>query len=257
MDHLPLFVTLRGRSALLVGDGPAADAKRRLIEGAGGRAVREPEAETRIAFVAIEGEAAPTEAARLKAAGLLVNVVDRPELCDFIVPAIVDRSPVVVAIGTGGASASLAKSLRERLEALLPAALGGLARSVRARRGDVGRTLPTIEERRRFWDALMTPGAPLDPLRPADDADAAIAAALAGPPEAPDRLVTVELTSDDPDELTLRQLRALSQADAIYVTPDVPAAVIDRGRRDAARVVCTAPPADRAAGYGVFLTRRR
>ncbi|MBC8073645.1 MAG: HRDC domain-containing protein, partial [Deltaproteobacteria bacterium] len=102
-----------------VGTGEAADAKRRLIEAAGGVVVAVPEPGVQIAFVALEdaGEAAAA-AVRLRGLGMVVNVVDRPALCDFTVPAIVDRSPVIVAVGTGGASASLAKALRERFEAL-------------------------------------------------------------------------------------------------------------------------------------------
>lgn len=254
MDRLPLFFDLRDRPVLLVGDGPAADAKRRLIEGAGGCAVRDPDVHTRLAFVALEGAAAETEAARLRTAGLLVNVVDRPDLCDFIVPAIVDRSPVVVAVGTGGASASLAKALRERLEALLPATLGRLASAIAARREQVAAAVPTIEGRRRFWDALLAPGAPLDPLRPGDDPETSIVSALAAPPAPESSLIVISLTSSDPDDLTLRQLRALSQADTIFFTPAVPAWVLDRARRDAVRVPCAVTPERLPSGHSIFVS---
>ena len=224
MDRLPLFLDLRGREVLLVGDGPAADAKRRLIESAGGRVVTEVRG-VRLGFVAIEGEAAAAIATQLKAAGLLVNVVDRPELCDFIVPAIVDRSPVIVAVGTNGASATLAKVLRERLEALLPAALGGLARAIAARRGDVTAALPRPDQRRRFWDRLLGPGGALDPFGAGTDPAAAIAGALTAAEAPSPPLATIALASDDPDDLTLRQLRLLSQADTIFHATDVPAAI--------------------------------
>lgn len=251
MNRLPLFFDLAGRDVLLVGDGPAADAKRRLIEGAGGRVVAGA-GSARLAFVALEGEAAAAEATRLKAAGLLVNVVDRPELCDFLVPAIVDRSPVTVAIGTNGASATLAKVLRERLEALLPASLGALARAIAARRREVaGRIAP--DQRRSFWDRLLAPGGPLDPFGPLADADAAIDAALTAPGAAPAALATLALASGDPDDLTLRQLRLLSQADTIFHAPSVPAAILDRARRDAARVACAAPPAEPPPGLSLFV----
>lgn len=251
MDRLPLFFDLRDRDVLLLGDGPAAEAKRRLIESAGGHVVADG-ATARLAFVAVEGAAAEAEAARLKAAGLLVNVVDRPDLCDFIVPAIVDRSPVVVAIGTNGASATLAKVLRERLEALLPATLGGLAARIAARRGDVAERRTTPEGRRRFWDTLLAPGGRLDPFGGAGDPDAAIDAALAGGDTGVGSLDTITLTSGDPDDLTLRQLRLLSQADTIFHAPDVPAAVLDRARRDAVRIAA-APPAVLPAGRSVHL----
>src|SRR3546814_12300027 len=95
-------------------------------------------ADAAIAIVAIEDDAAATAAAgRLKARGILVNAMDRPALCDFTLPAIVDRSPVIIAIGTGGASASLANALRHWLAAMLPASLGGLAEPLNAARAQV------------------------------------------------------------------------------------------------------------------------
>ncbi len=239
MDSLPIFVRLDGRPVLLVGDGPAAQAKSRLIEAAGGTVVREAAADVRLAFVALDDEAeAATAAADLKAAGLLVNVVDRPALCDFTVPAIVDRSPVIVAVGTGGASATLAKALRERLEALLPARLGDLARAIRAVRAEVAARHPTTDARRRFWDAQMAAGGPLDPFGDPDPRN--VAAALHGLPDAPEGLTEIVLTSPDPDDLTLRQLRALSQADVVVFDAGVPPAMLDRARRDAARVPAAA-----------------
>lgn len=233
MDQLPVFLNLRGMSVLLVGDGEAADAKRRLIESAGGLITDDPDT-ARIAFIAEDIN--PADVAVLHAQGLLVNVVDRPDLCDFTVPAIIDRSPVLVAVGTGGASATLAKALRERLEALLPAALGSLARSIRAARERVTDARPTPSGRRRFWDRLLAPGGTLDPLHEVPDPAAKIEAALAlSDTDAAERHEIV-LASDDPDDLTLRQLRLLSRADIIVHGNDVPAAILDRGRRDAVRL---------------------
>lgn len=248
MDSLPIFVRLAGQPVLLVGDGPAAEAKARLIEAAGGVVVRAGPA--RLAFVALDdaGEAG-TVAADLKARGVLVNVVDRPALCDFTVPAIVDRSPVIVAVGTGGASASLAKALRERFEALLPATLGGLARAILASRRAVAASHPTVDARRRLWDAALAPGGPLDPLAEHDEIDVAV---LALQPEPAPSCAEIVLTSTDPDDLTLRQLRRLNQADTLFVGAGVPPAVLDRARRDAARVDGPCP-ADLPAGRSVVL----
>lgn len=234
MHSLPVFLRLTGQRVLLVGDGGAADAKARLILGAGGIVVRDLPA--RLAFVALDdaGEAA-AEATRLKTLGLLVNVVDRPALCDFTVPAIVDRSPVIVAVGTGGASASLAKALRERLEALLPAGLGRLADAIFAARAAVAGRAPTVDARRRLWDAALAPGAALDPL--AETADPAAAIATLDSASTGDSVTTIALTSPDTDDLTLRQLRLLNQADTIYHAGDVSPAILDRARRDAVRVV--------------------
>lgn len=255
MDRLPLFFDLNGRDVLLLGEGPMAEAKRRLIEGAGGRVVAEPGA-ARIAFVALDGDDAARAAADLRAQGLLVNVVDRPDLCDFLVPAIVDRSPVMVAIGTNGASATLAKVLRERFEALLPAALGALARGIAARRRGLAALLPGADQRRRFWDRLLASGGPLDPFGPAADVDAAIDAELAGGAAAEPALTVIRLTSDDPDDLTLRQLRALSQADTIFHAAAAPAAVLDRARRDAVRKVAGEPPAELPPGLSLWIGSR-
>ncbi|WP_374524609.1 bifunctional precorrin-2 dehydrogenase/sirohydrochlorin ferrochelatase, partial [Sphingopyxis sp.] len=134
MEQLPLFLNLRGRTVVLVGKGEAADAKARLIARAGGRIVPAWEEGATLAFVALD-EGAEAVAADLRARGLLINVVDRPDLCDFTTPAIVDRAPVTIAIGTGGASAGLAKAIRQRIEALLPARLGALAAALHAARG--------------------------------------------------------------------------------------------------------------------------
>ena len=119
MQQLPIFVNLAGRQVILVGDGEPAEAKARLVRAAGGELVGEDSADAVMAFVAIDDDAEALAAAtRLRARGLLVNVVDRPELCDFTTPSILDRDPVLIAVGTGGASAGLAKILRLRLERL-------------------------------------------------------------------------------------------------------------------------------------------
>ena len=142
MDQLPLFLNLRGKNVVLIGEGEAADAKRRLIERAGGICVADYPADTRdcagIAYIALDDEAeAIANANRLRAKGMLVNVVDRPDLCDFTTPAIVDRAPVLIAVGTSGASAGMAKAIRQRIEALIPQKLGVLARSVLAARDSI------------------------------------------------------------------------------------------------------------------------
>ena len=247
MDALPIFVTLAGRPVLLVGDGDAADAKQRLIEAAGGVVVREGAPGVRLAFVALdEPEAA---AAQLKTAGCLVNVVDRPDLCDFTVPAIVDRSPVIVAIGTGGASASLAKALRQRLEAMLAPGLGGMAEGILSARGAIKARFPDVASRRRALDAAMAEGGPLDPLgSAAADVLASLSDAATG-----SATVTVDLRSDDPDDLSLREARWLARADRLVHAPGVPATILDRARRDAVRVAGDAAPD--APGLTVIVRR--
>ena len=254
MERLPIFVDVRDKPVLLLGEGPAAEAKARLLTAAGARLVTERSADVRLAVVALEEPG--SAAAELRAAGLLVNVVDRPELCDFTMPAIVDRAPVTVAIGTAAASATLAKALRERFEAMLPASLGSLAAAIRAARPEVSAKLSTPDLRRRFWDRLTAPGAPLDPLAPTVDPAAAIAAALDSPdaPAAPS-LEIIRLTSDDPEDLTLRQLRLMSQADTVFHGWSVAPAILDRARRDARVVRASAPPATLPPGRSLYLVR--
>ena len=114
MHSLPLFHRLTGQPVIVLGTGPAAEAKRRLVERAGARVVGLDDPAARLAFVALdEPEQA---AAELRQRGVLVNVPDRPELCDFTVPSLLERGPVLLAVGTGGVSAGLAK-LRDRLGA--------------------------------------------------------------------------------------------------------------------------------------------
>ncbi|UIJ47491.1 siroheme synthase [Sphingomonas cannabina] len=244
LHSLPLFARLAGRPVILVGEGHIADAKRRLIERAGGLVVSEENAEARFAFV-VGDEAA---AIRLRARGLLVNMADRPDLCDFTMPAIVERGDVVVAVGTGGASAGLSAQLRQRLETWLPAGLGALAAGLKGAREAIHARWPDFDDRRRAIGAALAEGGPLDPFA-AGDVDAWLASTDTAPQP---RLVSVTLASADPDDLTLRAARALGLADRIYHSPEVPAAILDRARGDAERIVGT-PPADPLPGLSVAL----
>nr|WP_277998483.1 NAD(P)-dependent oxidoreductase [Sphingomonas liriopis] len=231
MHSLPLFVRLAGRPVILLGDGEAADAKRRLLERVGAQVVGEA-ATAVLAVVAIDDEGEALAAvSRLKARGLLVNAVDRPALCDFTLPAIVDRAPVLVAIGTGGVSAGLAAALRQRLEALLPANLGLLAERLHAARAELRARYPDGGVRRRALGAALAAGAPLDPLGGNDD----VAGWLAGDQVRDTGHVRIILASTDPDELTLRQARWLANADRVLHHPGVPVAILDRARADAVR----------------------
>jgi uroporphyrin-III C-methyltransferase/precorrin-2 dehydrogenase/sirohydrochlorin ferrochelatase len=231
LHSLPLFVRLAGRPVILLGEGEAADAKRRLLERTGATIVGE-DAAASLAIVAIDDESEALAAvARLKARGLLVNAVDRPEHCDFTTPAIVDRAPVLIAIGTGGVSAGLAAALRQRLEALLPAGLGQLAERLQAARPALRRRYPDGGERRRALGAAMAAGAPLDPLGGDGDVDGWLAS---DQPRAVGH-VRIVLTSPDPDDLTLRQARLLANADRVLHHPSVPTAILDRARADAVR----------------------
>src|SRR6187551_875176 len=184
MRSLPLFHRVAGQPVIVLGQGEAADAKRRLVERAGGEIERDVQQGVargaRIAFVAHEDSAAcEADAVRLRCAGILVNVTDRPELCDFTVPSLLDRDPVLVAVGTAGASAGLAKQLRLRLEALLPADLGALADALYAAREALRARWPAAADRRHMLDAALGQGGPLDPL--AEGAGERVDAWLADP----------------------------------------------------------------------------
>jgi uroporphyrin-III C-methyltransferase/precorrin-2 dehydrogenase/sirohydrochlorin ferrochelatase len=252
MHSLPLFVRLTNRPVILLGEGETAAAKRRLLERAGAIVADETTAAA-LAIVAIEDDAeAEAAVARLKARGILVNAVDRPALCDFTLPAIVDRDPMLIAIGTGGASAGLAKAVRQRIEALLPAGLGALAKALHTARPAIKARWPDAAQRRRAIDAALAAGGTLDPLN-GDAADAVEAWVESGTDVSIDKLVAIRLTSGDPDDLTLRTARLLGEADHVYHHPEVPEAVLNRVRADATRIAADAPPAAPAAGLSLWL----
>jgi uroporphyrin-III C-methyltransferase/precorrin-2 dehydrogenase/sirohydrochlorin ferrochelatase len=181
--------------------------------------------------------------ARLRARRILVNATDRPALCDFTLHAIVDRAPVLIAIGTGGASAGLAKALRQRIEAMLPAGLGKIAEALFAARGPIRARWPDAADRRRAIDAGLSAGGRIDPLSDEASVDRWLAGRDA---DVPSSVIPIRLRSVDPDDLTLREARLLGQADGVWHRPNIPPAILDRARADAARVVAETPcPAGR------------
>ena len=249
MQTLPLYHRIAGQPVIVLGAGDAAEAKRRLVERAGGQVIIELQdgidRGARLAFIAhADAGAAEADAIRARCAGLLVNVVDRPALCDFTVPSVLERGPVLIAVGTGGVSAGLAKALRLRLEALLPPALGQLAEALGAMRARLRARFPDAGERRRALDSALAVGGPLDPLDPAaaGRAEDWLSGAMAGA-TAP---VEIVLRSADPDDLTLREARLLGSADVLAHDSAVPETILLRARADAVRRVVApgeAPPA--------------
>ena len=240
MQQLPLFHTIAGHPVIVLGEGDMAEPKRRLVERAGGRVVADLQqgiAEgARLAFVAHDDAAmCEADAIRLRCAGLLVNVVDRPELCDFTTPSILDRDPVLVAVGTGGASAGLAKQLRLRLEKLLPADLGLLASRLSSARDAIRKRFPAMPERRRALDGALGEGGPLDPLVRGNSEQLQDWLAHAETRSA-SQVHEFTLASDDPEDLTLRQSRLLGMADAVLADPAVSAPILNRARADAERL---------------------
>ena len=238
---LPLFHRIRGQKVLVLGEGEAAEPKRRLVERAGGiieddmqRAIDEG---VRLAFVAYDDPRACENAAiNLRCAGMLVNVVDMPKLCDFTTPSILDRDPVLVAVGTGGASAGLANHVRLRLERILPQTLGELAKALFAARDRLRERHSDGGARRRALDEALREGGALDALN--EDSASRVAEWLDGR-ESDDvghAIRDFVLSSSDPEDLTLKQARWLGEADTILLDGEVPEAVLARARADAVRL---------------------
>ncbi len=266
MRYFPVFADLEGADVLVAGGGEQAAQKVRLLrktsarlwvvaeaanaelsalahEGAIGLIARsfvDTDADGQRLVYAATGnrrqDAAVSAAARAR--GIPVNVVDAPELSTFITPAIVDRDPVVVAIGTEGAAPVLARDIKSKLETLLPAQFGALAARAQALRDLINSRIADIGARRRFWERLL-----LGPFRHA---------VLSGSHAKADRILAAELKSadvpvrgrvaligcgpGDPDLLTLKAVQRLQEADVLVVDRLVNPAILEYARRDAERI---------------------
>ncbi len=270
MKYFPIFADLDKAHVLVVGGGEQATQKVRLLLKSDAQItvvaesvtdeLRELEQENAIWIVLRVFLARDLEGQRLvyaatgdraldaavsrasKARGIPVNVVDVPELSTFIMPAIVDRAPVTVAIGTEGAAPILAREVKTRLEALLPANFGRLAERAQSLRGIVARAIPEPRVRRRLWERLLQ-----GPFRRAilagEEAEAGriLAAELhggdapvAGP--ASGRVALIGCGPGDPDLLTLKALQKLQEADVLVVDRLVNPKVLEYARRDAERI---------------------
>ncbi|MEA2821507.1 MAG: uroporphyrin-III C-methyltransferase / precorrin-2 dehydrogenase / sirohydrochlorin ferrochelatase [Bradyrhizobium sp.] len=273
MRFLPIFLDLRSGPVLLVGSGELVRAKLRLLLAAGAsvrwhatdgdygvsgldaadaarieRAEDDPSACDLSGVIAVlcagAGEFGPAISARARAVGLPVNVMDDLAHSTFIFPAIVDRGDVVVAVGTGGASPVVARRVRERIELMLPARIGDLATLIGRWRKSIHGRIAEFPLRRRFWErvvdgpigALVLAGRNDEAERALTDiADpSAFARSQAGRVEG--KVTLVGAGPGDPDLLTIKALRALQDADVIFYDELVSPEVLDRARRDAARV---------------------
>jgi len=249
MDAFPAFFPLAGRLVVIAGEGEGAEAKARLFEGSPAQLVRLTGADAQeadayrgacLAFVASPDEAFRLGAVRAaRAAGVPVNVVDHPKLCDFTTPAVIDRGEVVAAVGTGGSAPMLATLLRQDIEAQVPEGAGRVAALLRANQEAVRQALPELERRRAFLRAALT-GPAAEAAMAGDGADAqgrfddALAAAVQRG-QAPGRVSW--LAASGPAELvSLRALRALGQADVLVIDPGCAPAILELARRDARRI---------------------
>ncbi|RAI56164.1 siroheme synthase CysG [Roseicella frigidaeris] len=245
MLHFPVFLDLQGRVALVLGTGEVAERKAALLRQAGAEirfAERFAPALLEGCAIAIGADAAEPElqalAAACRARGLPVNVVDRPALCTALMPAIIDRAPMTIAVSSGGAAPVLARQVRQRIEAAVPLGLGRVAAMAERFKAAVRRRLPDLAARRRFLDAALAgPAADLAMAGREAEADAAFAAALDGAETRPPGLV--HLVGAGPgagDLLTLRALRLLGEADVIVHDRLGTEEVLELARRDAERI---------------------
>ncbi|MDY0874059.1 NAD(P)-dependent oxidoreductase [Dongia rigui] len=248
MRSFPLFMRLQGRPVLLVGQGDMAAAKARLLTAAGASVIERTAVEFKSSDVAgmalvvsaIGDDARDAEvSAAARDAHVPVNVVDRPELSDFTMPAIVDRGEIVVAISTHGGSPVLAQRVRSAVEAALPHGIERLVSFARRFRSAVHARIDDHDRRRHFWAGFFD-GPIAKALLAGRERDAAreVIRAINGD-LAPEHGAVVELLVDaqDADQITLGDLRALQQADVVLFDADIAPEIVDLARRDAVRAV--------------------
>jgi len=268
VDYLPVFLDLRDRRVLIVGGGAVGARKAALLLEAGARLrVVAPECGAEMAELCQRSGAerlaaefspqhlqgvcfaiAATGCADVNrqvctaglAANVWVNAVDDPSASTCLMPAIIDRSPVMVAVGTGGASPTLARRVRARIEALLPQRLGELARLAGQWRPQVSAALPRLEQRQRFWEDFFDSALAQQILHGAASGDADVEAAfgelLTRGADVQGVVWLVGAGPGDPDLLTLRAQALLQQCDVVLYDRLVPEAVVARVRRDAERI---------------------
>ncbi len=266
MEFLPIFMNLRGRQGLIVGGGEVAARKAVLLEQAGASLrvvspalispLQEMQREGRIDYRQGEFEEGDLDGVALVIAAtdnaavnrqvselanarqLPVNVVDNPQLCSFIVPSIIDRSPVQIAVSTGGSSPVLARLLRARLEAAIPAAYGRLATLVESFRDRVKARFDNVNARRKFWeDVLQGRIAEMVFSGHQKDAEQALEESLAQADTGPaGEVYLIGGGPGDPDLLTFRALRLMQQADVIVHDRLISKEVLELTRRDAHRI---------------------
>ena len=265
MDYLPLFFNVRDRHCLVIGGGGIAGRKVALLKKAGARvSVVSPELCVELEKLKekheIDHHARGFEDSDISDAALViaatndhdlnvritelanehripVNVVDNTALCSFIMPSIIDRSPVQIAVSTGGASPVLARMIRTRLEGLIPSSFGRLGMLVSSFRDRVKATFPTVEMRRGFWETVLNgPIAEMVFSGRDEDAGKALEDLLeqrSANPVMSGEVYLVGAGPGDPDLLTFRALRLMQQADVVVYDRLVSPAIMDKVRRDA------------------------
>ncbi|MEE4192445.1 MAG: siroheme synthase CysG [Halieaceae bacterium] len=267
MEFLPLFFQLRGSRVLLVGGGKVAVRKARLLTRAGATLTcvspdidHELEAmlqrtggEWRMARydskdlegVTLVVAATPDDAVNRQVADdagarhIPVNVVDCPELCSFVFPSIVDRSPLVIGISSSARSPVLARLIRSKIEALVPAAYGRLAEFTGRFRDDVKAVASEEGQRRRFWEQVVNgPAGELVLAGREAEAEALVRQYLERPAEAQPvgEVYLIGAGPGDPELLTFKAARLLQEADVVLYDRLVTPEILDMARRDAERI---------------------
>ena len=277
MEYLPLFFSLKDEPVLLVGGGNVALRKARLLAAAGAQITvvspaLEPELaelldanagnwlqehysslclDDQVLVVAATADFQVNQqvADDARARRMPVNVVDEPELCSFIFPSIVDRSPLVIGISSSGRSPVLARRLRSRIEALIPAAFGRLAIFSGRFRERVKDVVPVEAERRRLWERIIDgPIAELVLAGREDEAENSLEKLLQSPAaeEGTGEVYLVGAGPGDPDLLTFKAARMLQKADVVLYDRLVSPQVLEMARRDADRIYVGKRRADHA-----------
>jgi uroporphyrin-III C-methyltransferase/precorrin-2 dehydrogenase/sirohydrochlorin ferrochelatase len=276
MEFLPLFHKLQGSHVLVVGGGEIALRKSRLLVDAGALIrVVAPAVESQLQAlvdasggeVRLRGYAeADLEGCQLIIAAtddqalnaqvsddakrrcVPVNVVDAPALCSVIFPAIVDRSPLVVAVSSGGDAPVLARLIRAKLETWIPSTYGELAGLAARFRARVKQLYPDVTQRRAFWEEVFQgPIADRQLAGQGAEAERLLEAKVNGaPPHAPGEVYLVGAGPGDPDLLTFKALRLMQQADVVLYDRLVAPAILELCRRDAERVYVGKRRADHA-----------
>lgn len=266
MDHLPIFCQLRGRDCLLVGGGDVAERKARLLLDAGARVtvnalgfspqfhvwadsqmltlVQAPFTPTLLdtcwlAIAATDDEDVNQQVSdAAEARRIFCNVVDAPQQASFIMPSIIDRSPLMVAVSSGGTSPVLARLLREKLESILPLHLGQLAHYAGQLRSRVKKQFATVGERRRFWEKLFINDRLAQSLANEDRQAVADTTEqlLTEPLYHRGEVVLVGAGPGDAGLLTLKGLQQIQQADVVVYDRLVSDDIMNLVRRDADRI---------------------
>ena len=267
MDYLPIFLNIKGKPCLVVGGGEVASRKASLLLDAGARicvispalgpSLRELKDQGKIEHEAREYRPGDLDGAHLviaatdnakvnrqlseeaQARQIPANIVDQPDLSSFIMPSIVDRSPVIAAVSTGGASPVLARLIRGRLESLIPSSYGRLAELANRFRDRVKTKFSNPTDRRRFWEDVLQGGIAERVFSGHDEeADRLMEQALmeTNPSEGVGEVYLIGGGPGDPDLLTFRALRLMQQADVVVYDRLIAKPVLEMVRRDAERV---------------------